>query len=82
MRFTINDAYGIHARVATQIVNLVDLYSGELNFVVNGKKASGSSVIGLMQMGTRKGDIVSLEYIKPMKNQVEFETMLLKIIEG
>ncbi|MBF4693165.1 HPr family phosphocarrier protein [Fusibacter ferrireducens] len=82
MRFTINDFYGIHARVATRIVNLVDLYSGELNFVVGDKSVSASSVIGLMQMGVKQGDIVTLEYIKPMKNQVEFEKLLLKIIEG
>ncbi|GAU76311.1 hypothetical protein F3D3_0908 [Fusibacter sp. 3D3] len=82
MKFTINDAYGIHARVATQIVNLVDLYSGALILVVNGKRASGSSIIGLMQLETRKGDIVSLEYLKPMKNQFEFEKLLSKIIEG
>ena len=82
MKFVISDAYGIHTRVAMEIVKLVDRYSVTLNFVVNGKRASGSSILGLMQLGARKGDVVTLEYLRPIVNQVEFETLLKKIIEG
>lgn len=82
MTYKIRDKFGIHARVATEIVNLVTRFDAQLEFVVGDKSVAGDSIIALMQLGTKQGDLISIRYLSPVKHQSEFERLLSKIIEG
>lgn len=82
MTYKIKDKFGIHARVATEIVNLVTRYDAQVAFTVGGISVAGDSIIALMQLGTKQGDLISVKYLRPLKDHDEFERLLGKIIEG
>lgn len=47
---TITNKLGLHARAATQLVQLANTFSAEVTLVKDGKTASAQSVLGLMML--------------------------------
>lgn len=47
---TITNKLGLHARAATQLVQLANTFSAEVTLVKDGKSASAQSVLGLMML--------------------------------
>ncbi|XOV80636.1 MAG: HPr family phosphocarrier protein [Aestuariibacter sp.] len=47
---TISNKLGLHARAATQLVQLANTFSAEITLLKDGKSASAQSVLGLMML--------------------------------
>lgn len=75
----ITNESGIHARPASQIVNLVQKFKSEVHFVKDGSKYNAKSIMNIMGMGLKKGDTIELEIIGSDKD--EAENKILEIFE-
>lgn len=53
-------AYGLHARPAAQLANAAKTHPGPVTAIANGKTVNAKSVIALMSLGTRFGDILQI----------------------
>ncbi len=82
MEFVVKDPFGIHARVATKIVNLVERYNADIKLICGDREVGGDSMLLMMHMGVKKGETVKIVYRKVPERRVEFEGELRKILEG
>lgn len=58
--FTIKDELGIHARPAGLLVKKATAFSSEITIEKDGKKADAKKIFGLMGLGAKCGDTVTL----------------------
>ena len=59
--YTIKAETGIHARPATALVQTVAKFDSDVNIVLGDKKASLRSILGIMSLGIKNNDLVTLE---------------------
>lgn len=71
---------GIHARPASQIVEVAIKYSGDVFLIKDGKKYNGKSIMSIMSMGIQANEIINIEVIGD--HATELEAQLFKIIES
>jgi phosphotransferase system HPr (HPr) family protein len=49
---------GMHARPAAELVNLCQLYGGDVQLRIGDKEADGRSILSILSLGIRKGEEV------------------------
>ena len=59
--YTIQDAEGIHARPAGELVKVVKSLSSKVKMSCNGKSAAASKILAVMSLGAKKGQQVDFE---------------------
>lgn len=59
--YTIQDAEGIHARPAGELVKVVKSLSSKVKMSCNGKSAVASKILAVMSLGAKKGQQVDFE---------------------
>ncbi|HOX05535.1 MAG TPA: HPr family phosphocarrier protein [Planctomycetota bacterium] len=52
---TIKNKYGLHARPATQFVELASRYNCDVVLLRDGEEVNGKSIMGLMMLGAEMG---------------------------
>lgn len=52
---TIRNKYGLHARPATQFVELASRYTCDVVLLKDGEEVNGKSIMGLMMLGAEMG---------------------------
>ena len=58
--YTIKAETGIHARPATALVQTGAKFDSDVNIVLGDKKASLRSILGIMSLGIKNNDLVTL----------------------
>jgi len=53
---TVTSASGLHARPAGLVCGLAQKYGSEIYIEKNGKSINGKSIMGILSLGTSKGD--------------------------
>ncbi|PTN36006.1 PTS glucose transporter subunit IIBC [Desulfonatronum sp. SC1] len=56
---------GLHARPAAVLANLAKGFQADVRLVLHGKKANARSVVALMNLATKQGDVVTVEAVGP-----------------
>lgn len=59
--FKVTSESGIHARLATSLVNEVVKYDSEISISVNGKKVDFKSIMGVMSLGIYNGETITID---------------------
>ncbi|UXN08132.1 phosphoenolpyruvate--protein phosphotransferase [Bartonella sp. HY761] len=54
---------GLHARPAAVFASKAKTFASAINLIVNNKKVNGKSVVAIMGLSTRKGDLIQIEAI-------------------
>ncbi|QJR80252.1 HPr family phosphocarrier protein [Alteromonas pelagimontana] len=57
---TIVNKLGLHARAATQLVQLANQFDAEVTLIKGDKEANANSVLGLMMMESHQGELVTV----------------------
>ncbi len=57
---TIKNKYGLHARPATQFVELASRFNCDVVLLKNGEEVNGKSIMGLMMLGAEQGTELTL----------------------
>jgi phosphocarrier protein HPr len=57
---TIKNKYGLHARPATQFVELASRYNCDVVLLKDGEEVNGKSIMGLMMLGAEMGTQLTL----------------------
>jgi phosphocarrier protein len=57
---TIKNKYGLHARPATQFVELASRYNCDVILIKEGEEVNGKSIMGLMMLGAEMGTPLTL----------------------
>ncbi|RDV28102.1 HPr family phosphocarrier protein [Alteromonas aestuariivivens] len=57
---TIVNKLGLHARAATQLVQLANQFDAEITLVKGEKQANANSVLGLMMLESHQGELVNI----------------------
>lgn len=70
---------GIHARPASQIVNVAQQFESDIHFIKDGSKFNAKSIMNIMGMGLKKGDTIELDI--EGSDKAEVEKKLLEIFE-
>lgn len=58
--YTIKDQIGIHARPAGILVNEAKKYKSKITIRVNGKESDATKLLGLMTLGVKNGEEISV----------------------
>ena len=58
--YVITDPVGIHARPASLLVKMAKNYESDLTIEKDGKTASLTKLMSIMQLGIKKGDTVTI----------------------
>ena len=58
--FVIKNEQGIHARPATNLVQLANQYQSELNLVFNGVSVDLKSIMGVLSLGVTRGSLITI----------------------
>ena len=74
-------AHGLHARPAAQLANAAKAHAGSVTVTVNGKTANAKSVVALMGLGTRFGDVLDIG-IEGEGSEATANTLLDLILSG
>ncbi|SCM76352.1 Multiphosphoryl transfer protein (Includes: Phosphoenolpyruvate-protein phosphotransferase; Phosphocarrier protein HPr; Fructose-specific phosphotransferase enzyme IIA component) [uncultured Pleomorphomonas sp.] len=74
-------AHGLHARPAAQFANAAKAHAGAVHVTANGKTANGKSVVALMGLGTRFGDILNIRVEGPGADAT-VDTLLDLVLSG
>lgn len=56
---------GLHARPAAVLANLAKGFQSDVRLILHDKKANARSVVALMNLATKQGDLVTLEAVGP-----------------
>lgn len=59
-RFKITNEYGLHARPATQLVQLVNEFTSNIKLTVAKTTVDFKSIMGVMSLGAYKGEIMDV----------------------
>jgi len=59
-QLTIENKLGLHARAATQLVELATQFDARISLVKGGKSADADSVLGLMMLESHQGETVTV----------------------
>lgn len=74
---------GIHARPASQIVNVAQKFESTVHFIKDGSKFNAKSIMNIMGMGLKKGDTIELEIEGSDKEELEVKLLeIFKEING
>ncbi len=55
------DPVGIHARPASEVVQIASKYQSDVTMVANGKSANAKSIITIMSAGVKCGDEIEFQ---------------------
>jgi len=58
--FVIKNEQGIHARPATNLVQLANQFQSELNLVFNGVTVDLKSIMGVLSLGVTRGSLITV----------------------
>ncbi|MDR1033210.1 MAG: HPr family phosphocarrier protein [Bifidobacteriaceae bacterium] len=61
VEYTVTDELGIHARPAGMLVKLAQGFASKIDIIKGGKKANLKGIIGIMSLGVKQGETVSIE---------------------
>lgn len=59
--YTINDPAGIHARPAGLLVKKTQPYASEISLIKDGKTGNGKSMLSVMGLGAKNGEVVTVQ---------------------
>ncbi len=59
-QLTIENKLGLHARAATQLVELANQFDAQITLVKGDKTADANSVLGLMMLESHQGETVTV----------------------
>ena len=59
----LNNQYGMHARCAAKIVELVQNYQSQVFFSKDGRKVEGRSILALLTLNCPRGSEVEVEVV-------------------
>lgn len=59
--YTIKDPAGIHARPAGLLVKKTQPYASEISLVKDGKTGNGKSMLSVMGLGAKNGEVVTVQ---------------------
>ncbi len=76
---TIVNESGLHAKPASQVVNFVRNYKGQVLVSNEGKRGNLKSIISILSLGLRKGDTIRLQIEGDGEHQ--FAAELVEFIE-
>lgn len=71
--YVITDEVGIHARPAGLLVKKASEYASNVNICKDGKSADAKRLIGIMGLGVKKGDTVTVNVEGPDEEQAKKE---------
>jgi phosphocarrier protein FPr len=74
-------AHGLHARPAAQLANAAKAHAGSVTVTVNGKTVNAKSVVALMGLGTRFGDVLEIR-VEGAGAEATADTLLDLILSG
>jgi phosphocarrier protein HPr len=60
-KVTIGGVVGLHARPASDFVQLAERYSSEIRLVKDGMRVNGKSILAILTLAASKGSVVVLE---------------------
>lgn len=60
-QYTITDEVGIHARPAGALAKQVAQYDSKVTLVKEGKTADAGRLLGIMGLGVKKGDTITVQ---------------------
>lgn len=63
--YVINEAEGIHARPAGQLVNVAKKYESEIVLTINEKSANLKKILALMSLGVKQADEIEIMITGP-----------------
>jgi phosphocarrier protein len=77
----VSNAVGLHARPAAEFVQAATV-SGHLVTVINkvGKKVSGTSILGMLSLGAKQGEILTIE-VSGLEEETVLQT-LVSVVSG
>ncbi len=55
------DPVGFHARPASELVQVASKFSSDIQLKSNGKSANAKSIITIMSLGVKNGDMIEIE---------------------
>lgn len=76
----IKSPHGIHARPASEIVNLAQTFKSEIVFIKDDNEYNAKSIMNIMGMGLAQGDEIQLKAKGP--DQAEAEEKIAALIEA
>lgn len=56
----LNNEVGLHARPAALLVSEVSKYKSNIKIIKNGKEYNPKSILGVLSMGAKKGDEITI----------------------
>jgi phosphocarrier protein HPr len=60
-KVTIGGVVGLHARPASDFVQVAERYSSEIRLVKDGMRVNGKSILAILTLAASKGSVVGLE---------------------
>lgn len=73
-QYTVQDKLGMHARPVGLLVNLVKTFDGAVTVTKGGKTVGADSLVGLMSLGVKQGDVITVSMEDDGEN-VELEKL-------
>ncbi len=60
-KVTVGGLVGLHARPASDFVQVAERYSSEIRLVKDGMRVNGKSILAILTLAASKGSVVGLE---------------------
>ena len=77
-KVTVGGVVGLHARPASDFVQVAERYSSEIRLVKDGMRVNGKSILAILTLAASKGSIVGLE-VHGEDEREAFEALKLKL---
>jgi phosphocarrier protein len=77
-KVVIGGVLGLHARPASDFVQLAERYSSEIRLVKDGMRVNGKSILALLTLAAGKGSVVVLE-VQGVDERDAFELLKQKL---
>jgi len=79
-QFTINNEQGLHARPASLLVQAASQSKSSVLLIKEGKEYNAKSILGIMSVGAKKGDRITIRTDGP--DEIETDTKIEALFKG
>ena len=76
----IKNKYGLHARPASEFVNIASKYVSQIKIEKNGIEVDGKSIMGLLMIAAEKGDEITIKI--DGKDEDEMKGKIVELLNG
>jgi phosphocarrier protein len=80
VRFKISNEYGLHARLATELVKVANEFNSQIQLVCKDMETNFKSIMGVMALGVSSGEVITIR-AKGFDENEAISALSLKIIE-